>query len=112
MGFFLELRPLSFGQSSGSRSTATNSQLLRATQSFSTANGKKGSWRGVMSPASLRLIGNSSDIQEQVTVSLEGAEPLYAEIRIPNKQGWRLGQKVVVMIAPVSADDGWDSSTY
>jgi hypothetical protein len=73
-----------------------------------------------MSPASLRLIGNISDIcrpvyssdnQEQVTVSVEGAEPLYAEIRIPNKQGWRLGQKVVVMIAPVSADDGWDSST-
>jgi len=32
-------------------------------------------------------------------------------IRIPNKQGWRLGQKVVVMIAPVSADDDWDSST-
>jgi len=53
----------------------------------------------------------SSDNQEQVTVSVEGAEPLYAEIRIPNKQGWRLGQKVVVMIAPVSADDGWDSST-
>ena len=41
MSFFLELRPLSFGQISGSRSTATNSQLLRATQSFSTANGKK-----------------------------------------------------------------------
>lgn len=49
-----------------------------------------------MSPASLRLIGNVSDIcrpvyssdnQEQVTVSVEGAEPLYAEIRIPNKQG-------------------------
>jgi hypothetical protein len=48
-----------------------------------------------MSPASLRLIGNISDIcrpvyssdnQEQVTV-------------------------VVVMIAPVSADDGCDSST-
>jgi len=43
-----------------------------------------------MSPASLRLIGNVSDIcrpvyssdnQEQVTVSVEGAEPLYAEIR-------------------------------
>ena len=42
-----------------------------------------------MSPASLRLIGNVSDIcrpvyssdnQEQVTVSVEGAEPLYAEI--------------------------------
>ena len=73
-----------------------------------------------MSPASLRLTGNVSDIrrpvyssdnQEQVTVSVEGAEPLYAEIRIPNKQGWRLGQKVVVMIAPVPADDGWDSST-
>jgi hypothetical protein len=43
MSFFLDLRPLFFGQSSGSRSTATNPQLLRATQSFSTANGKKGS---------------------------------------------------------------------
>jgi hypothetical protein len=73
-----------------------------------------------MSPASLRLTGNVSDIrrpvyssdnQEQVTVSVEGAEPLYAEIRIPNKQGWRVGQRVVLMIAPVPADDGWDSST-
>jgi hypothetical protein len=73
-----------------------------------------------MSPASLRFIGNVSDIrrpvyssdnQEQVTVSVEGAEPLYAEIRIPNKQGWRVGQRVVLMIAPVPADDGWDSST-
>src|ERR1700680_2560049 len=120
MSFFLELRPLSFGQSSGSRSTASNSQLLRPTQSFSTANGKKGSWRCVMSPASLRLIGNVSDIcrpvyssdnQEQVTVSVEGAEPLYAAHRIPHKQGWRHGQKGVVVIAPVSADDGWDSSS-
>src|SRR5438270_10694306 len=99
MSFFLELRPLS------------NCEWKER---------KKGSWRRVMSPASLRLIGNISDIcrpvyssdnQEQVTVSVEGAEPLYAEIRIPNKQGWRLGQRVVVMIAPVSADDGWDSST-
>jgi hypothetical protein len=73
-----------------------------------------------MSCASLRLIGNVSDIcrpvysrdnQEQVTVSAEGAERLYAEIRIPNKQGWRLGQRVVVMIGSVSADDGWDPLT-
>jgi hypothetical protein len=73
-----------------------------------------------MSPTSLRLTGNVSDIsrsvfssdnQERVTVSVEGAEPLYAELRLPNKQGWRLGQRVVVMIAPVSADDGWDGST-
>lgn len=72
-----------------------------------------------MSPASLRLIGNVSDIcrpvyssnNQEVTVSVEGAEPLYAEIRIANKHGWSLGQKVVVMIAPVSADDGGDSFT-
>jgi hypothetical protein len=73
-----------------------------------------------MTPSGLRLSGNVSDIsrsvfsrdhQERVTVSVEGAEPLYAELRLPNKQGWRLGQKVVVMIEPVSADDGWDTST-
>ena len=72
-----------------------------------------------MSLTSLKLMGNVSDIsrsvfasdgQERVTVSVEGAEPLYAELRLPNQQGWRLGQKVVVMIAPIS-DDGWDPST-
>jgi hypothetical protein len=88
--------------------------------SFLNCEWKERKLRCVMSSTSLRLIGNVSDIcqpvyssdnHEQVTVFVEGAEPLYAEIRIPNKQGWRVGQKVVVMIAPVSADDGRDSST-
>ena len=57
----------------------------------------------------LRLVGNISDIsrpglyedyQERVTVSVEGAEPLYAELRLPNRAGWVVGQKVLVVIIP------------
>jgi hypothetical protein len=63
----------------------------------------------------LRLAGNISDIsraglyedhQERVTVSIEGAEPLYAELRLPNQPGWALGQKVVVMIMPDLPEGG------
>ena len=55
-----------------------------------------------MSPASLRLIGNVSDIcrpvyssdnQEQVTVSVEGAEPLYARSAFPTSKGGDLAKK-------------------
>src|SRR5579862_9130125 len=68
---------------------------------------------------SLRLTGNISEIsrdglygngQELVTVSVEGAEPLYAELRLPNAQGWVLGQRVMVVIFP-SISDSWDSIT-
>jgi hypothetical protein len=68
----------------------------------------------------LRLDGSISDVsrpalyedyQERVTVFVEGAEPLYAELRLPNKLGWRVGQKVVLVIVPTSPDTTWDSLT-
>lgn len=66
----------------------------------------------------LRLAGNISDIsraglygdhQERVTVSVEGAEPLYAELRLPNHARWVLGQKVLVVIIPASPEGISDS---
>jgi hypothetical protein len=68
----------------------------------------------------LRLVGNISDIsraglypdyQERVTVFVEGAEPLYAELRLPNTSGWVVGQKVVLVIVPTSSDSPWDALT-
>jgi hypothetical protein len=68
---------------------------------------------GVSGMESLRLVGNISEIsrgglyfdsQERITISVEGAEPLYAELRFPNKQGWAVGQKVVVVIVPTGSD--------
>jgi hypothetical protein len=62
---------------------------------------------------SLKLTGNISEISrpglyldsvERVTVLVEGAEPLYAELRLPNQPGWRLGQKVVVTIGPTESN--------
>ena len=66
-----------------------------------------------MNAHDLRLVGNISDIcraalyedqQERVTVSVEGAEPLYAELRLPNQAGWVLGQRVLVVIIPASSE--------
>jgi hypothetical protein len=51
------------------------------------------------------------DHQERVTVSVEGAEPLYAELRLPNEQGWSVGQKVMVTIAPADPKGAWDKIT-
>ena len=68
-----------------------------------------------MNTDNLKLAGNISDIsrpglyedhQERVTVSVEGAEPLYAELRLPNVAGWVVGQKVVVVITPASSEAG------
>ena len=42
------------------------------------------------------------DRQERVTVSVEGAEPLYAELRLPNKHGWAVGERVVISIVCVA----------
>ena len=61
----------------------------------------------------VKLAGNVSEIRpglyldnrEQVTVSVQGAEPLYAELRVPNDVGWKLGQKVMVTIAPADTDE-------
>jgi hypothetical protein len=73
-----------------------------------------------VSTSSVRLVGNISEIsraglysdrRERVTVSVDGAEPLYAELRLPNEQGWSVGQKVMVTIAPADSGEGWDSIT-
>ena len=73
-----------------------------------------------MNTSSLKLTGNISEIsraglysdrRERVTVSVEGAEPLYAELRVPNDQGWTVGQKVMVTIVPADSGEGLDSIT-
>jgi hypothetical protein len=62
-----------------------------------------------MNAVNVRLTGKISDVSraglymdqvERVTVCVEGAEPLYAELRLPNLSHWTLGQKVVVTIEP------------
>ena len=67
--------------------------------------------RRLVSAHGVRLAGDVSEIsrpglyidqRERVTVSVHGAEPLYAELRVPNEQGWKVGQKLVVVI--VAAD--------
>ncbi len=65
-----------------------------------------------MNAHTVKLAGNVSEVLqglywdqgEQVTVSVQGAEPLYAELRVPNDVGWKLGQKVMVTIAPADTD--------
>jgi hypothetical protein len=49
--------------------------------------------------------GLYSDQRERVTVFVQGAEPLYAELRVPNDQGWILGQKVTVTIDVSAPED-------
>jgi hypothetical protein len=65
--------------------------------------------RCLMSAASLKLTGSISEISraglyidhvERVTVYVEGAEPLYAELRLPNLSRWTVGQRLVVTIEP------------
>jgi hypothetical protein len=62
----------------------------------------------------LRLNGNVSEIsrselyqdrQERITVSIEGAEPLYAELRFPNALGWMVGQRLVLVIITSSEEN-------
>jgi hypothetical protein len=73
-----------------------------------------------VSTSSVRLAGNISEIsraglysdsRERVTVSVEGAEPLYAELRLPNEQGWTVGQKVMVTIAPADSGEARETIT-
>lgn len=45
------------------------------------------------------------DQRERVTVVVEGAEPLYAELRLLNHKGRILGQKLKVVIGPASSDE-------
>lgn len=49
--------------------------------------------------------GLYEDHRERVTVSVEGAEPLYAELRLPNKEGWNLGQKLLIVIVPADSEE-------
>jgi hypothetical protein len=70
--------------------------------------------RCLVNAHTVKLAGNVSEIRpglywdkrEQVTVSVQGAEPLYAELRVPNDVGWKLGQKIMVTITPADTDGG------
>lgn len=73
-----------------------------------------------MSEHSVRMTGNITEIsrpglyldhRERGTVSVEGAEPLYAELRLPNDRGWSVGQKVMVTIAPTDTEGAWGTIT-
>jgi hypothetical protein len=68
----------------------------------------------------VRLAGNVSEIsrpglyvdeRERVTVWVDGAEPLYAELRVPNERGWKVGQKLVVVIVAADSEDVWSALT-
>jgi len=68
----------------------------------------------------LRLNGNVSEIsrselyqdrQERITVAVDGAEPLYAELRLPNVLGWMVGQRLVLVIITSSEGNVWESAT-
>lgn len=79
-------------------------------------------WRGqncrcAVNDGSLKLAANVTDISraglyedhlERVTLSVEGAEPLYAELRLPNP-GWAVGQRVVLVIVPTPSMHAWDA---
>jgi hypothetical protein len=39
---------------------------------------------------------------EQVTFAIDGAVPLWAEVRVPNRHGWAVGDRVSISI--VSAE--------
>ena len=60
-----------------------------------------------MNVSCLKLIGSVSELsrpglyadqRERLTLFVHGAEPLCAELRIPNEHGWRVGQRVVITI--------------
>ncbi len=68
----------------------------------------------VINARMVKLAGNITEIsraglyedhRERVTVFVEGAEPLYAELRLPNQQGWTLGQKLVIVIARADSEE-------
>jgi hypothetical protein len=43
----------------------------------------------------------SWDQEERVTFSVEGAGSLWAELRIPNRHGWAVGERVAISIVSV-----------
>jgi hypothetical protein len=70
-----------------------------------------------MNIGSLHLTGRISEISrpglyldsvERVTVLVEGAEPLYAELRLPNRPGWSVGQQVVFTIGVATSGQAGD----
>jgi hypothetical protein len=76
--------------------------------------------RCAVNDESLKLAGNITDIsrgglyedhQDRVTLYVEGAEPLYAELRLPNRPGWTVGQRVVLVIVPTPSGAGMDART-
>jgi hypothetical protein len=67
-----------------------------------------------MNSVGVKFSGNITDISrsgiyedkvERVTVSVFDPEPLYAELRVPNKEGWQVGQKATVTIAPADSNE-------
>ena len=44
----------------------------------------------------------TSEYGEQVTFAIDGAVPLWAELRVPNRHGWVVGDRVSISI--VSAE--------
>jgi hypothetical protein len=39
--------------------------------------------------------------QDYVTFSVDGAEPLWAEFRVPNNHGWKVGDAVAISVVLV-----------
>ena len=52
---------------------------------------------------SLSIDGFPQD--EQVTFFIEGAMPLWAELRIPNNNGWMVGDRVAISIVSVEQQE-------
>jgi hypothetical protein len=68
----------------------------------------------VITAQRVKLLGRITEISraglyedrlERVTVSVQGAEPLYAELRLPNNEGWNLEQRLVIVIMRANSDD-------
>jgi hypothetical protein len=41
------------------------------------------------------------DCNEQVTFSIDGAEPFWAEVRLPNQHGWVVGDRLSISIVSI-----------
>jgi hypothetical protein len=41
------------------------------------------------------------DCSEQVTFSIDGAEPFWAEVRLPNQHGWVVGDRLSISIGSI-----------
>lgn len=50
---------------------------------------------------SVSTVGCPSDKREHVTFAVDGAEPLWAEFRVPNNHGWTVGDKVAISVVHV-----------